>query len=143
MAETDFAALDEDLPRTLLRERQARERQAQEREAQEREAQERAAQAEAHARALADREALTLTAAPAAERLPPEPGRVIPVPASDGTVRRLEIPFGHLVLFFLKTVLAAIPALLLLMVILWGVGETAQRLFPWLVKVRILIHFPG
>jgi len=59
------------------------------------------------------------------------------------TVARLEVPFLHLVAFCLKAVLAAIPALLLLMLILWGVGQIAQMYLPWLVKMKILITFPG
>ena len=53
------------------------------------------------------------------------------------------MPFGHLVAFFFKAAFAALPALIALAVVLWGIGEILQRYFPWLVKMRILIQFPG
>ena len=59
------------------------------------------------------------------------------------TVTRLNVPFGNLVTFFLKAVFAALPALIMLMVVLWTIGEVLQRYFPWLLKMRILIQFPG
>ena len=58
-------------------------------------------------------------------------------------VKALDIPFGHLVAFCIKVVLAAIPALLLLMVILWGVGQVLEILLPNLLKMKILITFPN
>ncbi len=58
-------------------------------------------------------------------------------------VRRLEVPFIHLMMFFLKAVVAAIPALLLLAVILWTGGHLLQMFFPQLVKMQILIRFPN
>ena len=58
------------------------------------------------------------------------------------TVTRLQLPFLHLVGFFLKAVLAAIPALILLMLILWGVGQIAKHFLPWLVQMKIDITFP-
>lgn len=77
----------------------------------------------------------------------PEP--TMPATAADDgspggvTVRRLDIPFLHLVGFFLKAVLAAIPALILLGLILWGVGHVLQVYFPQLLKMQILIWFPN
>ncbi len=58
------------------------------------------------------------------------------------TVARFETPFLHMVVFFLKAVLAAIPALLLLTLILWGFGQVAKHYMPWLVQTEILIKFP-
>lgn len=58
------------------------------------------------------------------------------------TVRRIDVPFVHLVMFFLKAVLAAIPALILLGIILWVGGHLLQSFFPQLVKMQILIRFP-
>lgn len=58
-------------------------------------------------------------------------------------VRRLDVPFFHLMLFFLKAVLAAIPALILLGAILWFAGHALQTYFPDLVKMKILISFPN
>jgi hypothetical protein len=68
--------------------------------------------------------------------------RLAPGESPPATVTRLELPFMHMVMFFLKAVLAAIPALLLMMAILWGIGQVAQHYLPWLVKMRVLITFP-
>jgi hypothetical protein len=62
-----------------------------------------------------------------------------PYPA---VVRQLDIPFVHLMMFFLKAVLAAIPALILLGALIWLSGEILQQFFPWLIKMKILIQFP-
>ncbi len=128
MPEPHFTTMDDDLPRTFRREREAREREAREREA-------------------ADREppaVLRKAAAAMADARPaPDPVATGPRLGEPVAVTRLEIPFGHLVAFFFKAIFAALPALLVLMVILWGIGEMLQRTFPWLVKMRILIQFPG
>ena len=58
------------------------------------------------------------------------------------TVSRLQIPFLHMVGFFLKAVVAAIPALLLLTLILWAGGQFAKHFMPWLVQAQINITFP-
>ncbi len=62
--------------------------------------------------------------------------------AAAATVTRLDIPFLHLLAFFLKAVIAAIPALILLMVLLWLAGETLTATFPDLVKMQVLIRLP-
>ncbi len=62
-----------------------------------------------------------------------------PYPA---VVRQLDIPFAHLMVFFLKAVLAAIPALIVLGALVWLSGEILQQFFPWLIKMKILIQFP-
>jgi hypothetical protein len=62
------------------------------------------------------------------------------VPAS---VHRFDVPFVHLVTFFLKAVIAGIPALILIGVILWSAGEVLQAIFPSLIKMKILISFPN
>ena len=114
----------DDLPRTLRREHEARAREARERDGQSLGA--------------------TLSAAPASvadrayEAAAPAAGE--PYPA---VVKALDIPFGQLVAFCLKAVIAAIPALLLLMVILWGVGQILETLVPDLLKMKILITFPN
>ncbi len=71
-----------------------------------------------------------------------QPARLPPGEFPPATVTRFQVPFFHLVGFFLKAVLAAIPAILLLGAILWGLGTLAQIYFPALVKMRILITFP-
>lgn len=142
----------DDLPRTLRRERDAREREARER-----------MEAE---RAQAAREALPM-GAPAAHQpamaaqphpMPPHPHAAsaeefyaVPDPAyvatpdaaMPATVTRFDVPFLHLVAFFLKAALAAFPAIILLGVIVWFAGHLLQIYFPWLVKAQILIHFPN
>lgn len=58
------------------------------------------------------------------------------------TVTRVEIPFARLVVFFLKAVLAAIPALILLGAILWLMGELLEWIYPQLIQAKITIYFP-
>ena len=121
MPEPHFSTMDDDLPRTFRREREARERQALERDA--------------------PPPLLRKTSAP--HRPPPDPVAASALPGESVTVTRFEVPFGHLAKFFVKAVFAALPALILLTVVLWGVGEVLQRYFSWLLKMRILIQFPG
>jgi hypothetical protein len=125
MPEPHFTTLDDDLPRTFRREREARERQALEREAKERDA------------------PAVLRKAATAHRAAPDSVAPNTLPGESVTVTRFEVPFGHLVKFFVKAMFAALPALLLLTIMLWGIGEVLQRYFPWLLKMRILIQFPG
>ncbi|HVY42795.1 MAG TPA: hypothetical protein VG966_07165 [Hyphomicrobiaceae bacterium] len=123
MPEPHFATADDDLPRTFRREREAREREAREREEREREMRE---QEEAEdLRVYLDRHRAYGSAAPEA-----------------GAVSRLEIPFFHLMRFFIKAVFAAIPALILLSALLWLGGQGLSIFFPHLSKMQILIHFP-
>jgi hypothetical protein len=113
MPEPTFSlTADDDLPRTIRREREARERQARERQA---------------------------AAAPALD------GQVAPaldMPAPPATVIDIDMPFAKLAMFFLRAVFAAIPALIVLMVILWVFGHTLQLFFPQLLKMKILIYMP-
>ncbi|MBU1213107.1 MAG: hypothetical protein KJ587_17830 [Alphaproteobacteria bacterium] len=128
MADPDFPLMADDemddLPRTLRREKAARERQAQGR-----------------TDSLGDGRA-----APS-----PELGAQIDSPYGQGAyedeplpaeVQRINIPFLHLMGFFLKAVLAAVPALILLGAIIWGAGEILQHYFPWLLQMKIVILFP-
>lgn len=119
----------DDLPRTFRRERDAQ------REAREREARERAAVDHAFAP-------------------PPEPayapeaphdsyGAAYPPPVASGVVTSFEVPFGRLMLFFLKALFAAIPAIILLGIMLWGMGQILTTYFPALLKMKILITFPN
>ncbi|MEO1694450.1 MAG: hypothetical protein AAFR55_04360, partial [Pseudomonadota bacterium] len=59
------------------------------------------------------------------------------------TVTKFDVPFFSLMSFFLKAILAAIPALILLGVILWGGGQVLKALFPWLLQAEILIRLPN
>lgn len=119
MAEPRFAD-DDDLPRTLRRERDARERELRERE-------------------LATEEEGTGQGGPQAYASQTY-GYDYP-PAGDGsvTVTRLKIPFLHLVAFFMKAVVAAIPALILLTVLLWGLGQGLKAFFPALRHFEIIV----
>ncbi len=71
-----------------------------------------------------------------ASRLPP--GEFAPT-----AVARFQVPFLHLVGFILKVSLAAIPAMLLLAGLFWVFGQVVKTYMPWLLKMQILITFPG
>lgn len=120
----------DDLPRTLRREKEARERELRERAA--------AASSEA-----------VHPVAGLSSALAPDFGANVPAHLAAGeppvaaTVTGLEIPFVRLMTFFLKAVFAAIPALILLTAVLWGAGHLLRLYFPELVKMQILIYFPN
>ncbi|HET6390142.1 hypothetical protein [Hyphomicrobium sp.] len=138
MASPDFEPLleedTEDLPRTLRREKEARARQARERAMQER------AAAPSLPLGSADRRLDSRLEAYAASDTGEDEAKQI---SAGGVVRRFDVPFVHLVSFFLKAVIAGIPALILLGAILWGMGAVLQALFPALIKMKILISFPN
>lgn len=136
----------DDLPRTLRREIEARERQAREREAAD--------------RAQTARETLSMGPARINEPVMSDPmpphqdeatlyampdSTYIPVsePMMPASVQRFDVPFMHLVTFFLKAAVAAIPALILLTMVMWIGGQILKFFFPWLLKAQILIHFPN
>jgi hypothetical protein len=106
---------DDDLPRTIRREREARERQARERQA--------------------------AAAAPSPLLEPDVAAFDRPAPQR-ATVVDIDIPFAKLALFFVRAVFAAIPALIVLTAILWVFGHTLQLFFPQLLKLKILIYVP-
>lgn len=123
MTSTDFPLMadggPDDLPRTLRREREVRERAAREREAKAR--------------------AATLTHDFGASDARNEPtGEAVAA-----AVTRFDVPFSHLVFFFLKAVFAAIPALIVLGVLLWFAGAVLKALYPQLLHMQILIQFPN
>lgn len=120
----------DDLPRSFRREKEARAREARDREAKERAAApslplgpdvRSAAQPQMYA---------SVDKNPVIAELP--------MPA---IVRRIDVPFIQLVIFFLKAAVAAIPALILLGVILWVMGAAVHTLLPGLFKMKILIGF--
>ncbi len=127
-ADSDF----DDLPRTLRRERDARAREARERE--QREKRERDGRSGMDA-SLGDPPSYLARGRPA-----PTVYGDDPVPAS---VQRFDVPFLRLVAFFLKAVLASIPALILLGTILYFAGKGLEAYFPELVRMKIMITFPG
>ena len=126
MAEPRFAD-DDDLPRTLRRERDAREREMREREG------------PSFAEEKAERHS-----APHAASTPAYAYDYGPSGHDGGvTVTRLAIPFTHLMMFFMKAVVAAIPALLLLTVLLWGMGQGLKAFFPGLRHFEIVVKSAG
>lgn len=111
---------DEDLPRTLRREREVRERERRERQERERSA--------------------TLThdfGASHAEAYPASHMELVPA-----SVQRFDVPFVQLMMFFIKAVVAAIPALLVLGTILWFAGAALKAAYPELIHTEILIRVP-
>jgi hypothetical protein len=123
MPEPQFATIDDDLPRTFRREREAREREARDREAREREA--------------LEREAAIIE--PAFLHRDPPSRLIVPPTAED----RLQIGFLRLMAFSVKVVFAAIPAVLILAVLLWLGGQALATFFPQLPRMQIFIHFPN
>jgi hypothetical protein len=124
MAEPRFAD-DDDLPRTLRRERDARERELREREA------------------------------PSAMA---ESGYGVPTGSGTGyagggigyeyagpsgagavTVTRFRVPFFHLMTFLIKAVFAAVPALIVMALMLWAAGETLRVFVPTFKGIHITI----
>ena len=124
----------DDLPRTLRRERDNRERAAREQQA----------------RTQAPQTAWDRGEVPATQSAygTPEPanpydGQMAPGEPASAVVRRIKVPFFSLMGFFIKAVFAAIPALLILIAMLYGLGLALQAYFPQLIKMKILISFPG
>src|SRR4051812_31817666 len=106
MPEPTFSmTADDDLPRTIRREREARERQA----------------------------------AASVPVLQGEGEGEFEVRAPAATVVDFDVPLSKLAMFFVRAVFAAIPALLVLMALLWVLGHTLQTFFPQLLKMKILI----
>ena len=131
MAEPRFSSVpdkdsDDDLPRTLRREREAQARRVREQELAD------PPSIEASPLVPADEPSYTDESFAYEDADPP--------PA---TVTRLDIPFLHLMVFFLKAVIAAIPALILLVAILWLFGEILTATFPELIKMQVLIRMPN
>lgn len=113
----------DDLPRTLRREREAREREARDREMR--------AQSSFGA------------PEPAPSYTPPASTTFLDDP-QPATVRRFDVPFLHLVTFFLKATVAAIPALILLAAIVIGGTHAAKFVFPNIevLQVRLILSDP-
>jgi hypothetical protein len=129
-----------DLPRTLRREHEARAREARERDGPSlgSASSHTAAAPVAHpAPPAAD---MTYMASDKFAAVPDVAGSTRPVPA---IVRAVDVPFADLVAFFLKAVIAAIPAFILMMAVLWGIGQMIETVAPNLLKMKILISFPN
>jgi hypothetical protein len=119
----------DDLPRTLKRERAARERAAREHEL------------------AANREPSF-----SPRERDPDP-RPFQAPAAGGwaaagtdvmpaSVRTFDVPFLHLVFFFLKASVAAIPALLVIGGLIIGAGKLLQVVAPQYRVAAVTIHLP-
>lgn len=121
----------DDLPRTVRREKEARLR-----EAREREARERGDTASGLSAPRPEPTGYGAAADPYTESYAAEPG----YPAA---VTSIDVPFFRLMLFFVKSVFAAIPALILLGMLLWFGGQALEAAFPELLKMKILITFPN
>lgn len=146
MAEPHFPPLgdeqNDDLPRTFRREKEARAREARERAAQERAAAPSLPSPTAPSPSTIGYGAEPSGPSPRVEADPDYAPQLADVPYP-ATVQRFDVPFLHLVTFFLKAVIAAIPALILLTAILWTFGSALEALFPELIKMKILISFPS
>lgn len=139
MADPAYASMTEDsddLPRTFRREKEAREREARERAARERAAAPTLSAAPDPYAAHGAHASPKIYADPTPAGLAKAASLDMPVPA---IVRAIDVPFGQLVGFFLKAVIAAIPAMILLMAVLWGLGTALEMFFPDLLKMKILI----
>lgn len=128
MADPHFAG-DDDLPRALRRERDSREREQREREA---------AMAAQHQPYPQSGYGTDMSHQDYAN---PDQASLYPI-AGSGVVNRLEIPFLHLVWFFMKAVFAAIPAVLLLAGLLFAGGQVLKRFYPDLRHFEIIIRSP-
>ncbi len=122
-ADSDF----DDLPRTLRREKERRAREARD------------------ARERRERERQTMDASrgePPSYVARAMPGSFADDPVA-AAVRRFDVPFLHLTMFFMKAALAAIPALMVLGVGLYFAGQALEAYIPDLVRMKILVTFPG
>lgn len=145
MNNSPYSDTSDDLPRTLRRERESRERAAREMQARAE-----ASTPAAPARGGWERSQASVPATQPSIYGTPEPvnpgygeGYTPPGETSGAvTVRRLKVPFFSLMAFFIKAVFAAIPAILILVAMLWGLGVALQTYFPQLIKMKILISFP-
>ena len=106
---------DDDLPRTIRREREAQ------REARERE------------RLAREREAAAAVSVPSIDH----EGAYGVLASPPATVTDIDVPFFRLMTFFIKAVFAAIPALIALTALLWLFGQGLQTVFPQLLKMKI------
>lgn len=133
----------DDLPRTFRRERELRERALREQKARE----------QGHS-GLGDaggswRDEPRAAAAGGFDLAPPQPGNPYDGPRAssageltDAAVRRIRVPFFSLMGFFIKAVFAAVPALLILLAMLYGLGMVLEAYFPWIIRMKILVTFP-
>jgi len=108
----------DDLPRTLRRERDAREREAREREMR----------------------AQSTLGTPEPTNYAPRATPAYPDEPQPAVVKRFDVPFLSLVVFFVKATLAAIPALILLTGLLFLLGQGLKAYAPGLLHFEIIIQ---
>ena len=125
------AAMADDLPRTLRREREARERAGQPLPV-----------TSPQTATPATAPHMALGAHGAHGGSVPDPALPEGVAMSGTTVTDIRVPFLRLMMFCFKLVFAAIPALILLGALLWLAGHLLMLYAPWLVKLQILIRVP-
>lgn len=111
------AAEADDLPRTLRRERDRQ-------------------------RAAANASANSLGSATRAPDPPASSDTLSADELTPAIIKRIDVPFFRLMAFFLKAVLAAIPALILLTALLGLGGHALQLAFPELIQTKIIICSP-
>lgn len=131
MAEPRFAD-DDDLPRTFRREREAREREQRERDLEQ----------PAPTGHGPDPVGTLGTAQAGASGVgyahePYDDGRAFG--DTRAVVTRFDVPFAHLVMFSIKAVFAAFPALLILGLLFWGTGEALRVAVPSFKGIHITI----
>jgi hypothetical protein len=144
-----YQAIDDsgdDLPRTFRREKEARAREAEARAAKERAANPSlpsgsaagSGPATANQPSVKPASSVSPSISPqisVADDVQPMTGAMT-YPA---TVKRFDVPFMHLMMFFLKAVMAAIPALMLLAVVLGIIGTVLGFVAPDLMRLKVLI----
>jgi hypothetical protein len=69
-------------------------------------------------------------------------GELDPTAPRPGTVTRFKVPFFSLMFFFIKAVIAAIPAIFLLFAIMGGISIAMKPFASWL-PVNVEIRLPG
>ena len=126
---------DDDLPRTIRRERDAKA--AREREARERDARERLSM---EPPPMPNPAAIRSFERPAHFKGQQAPPYGFATPAGSAAI--LDVPFSKLMAFFIKAALAAVPAFVVLAATLWVAGYGVHALFPDLVKLKVLIYMP-
>lgn len=123
----------DDLPKTLRRQREQQEREARERALRERDARE---------RQLTDR-AARFEPVPLGPQRAAEFGAPFADEPQAAVVTAFNVPFFRLMMFLIKCVLAGIPAMLLLTVLLWGMGQALKAYAPELRHFQVIIQPVG
>jgi hypothetical protein len=132
----------DDLPRTLRREHEARERAAREQQAKAAPGAQSGSQWDRGPARAAYPAAQPAYGTPEAANSYDHADPLLVGAPAKAVVTRFKVPFFSLMGFFIKAVFAAIPALLILIAMLYWLGVGLQTYFPQLIKMKILISFP-